>query len=83
MDYDFFQKFIAKYNLEEWDVKQLNEVMRAFFSKQKNKQFKPKKKLYSIRLDEQDMDKLRQIAEKEWLPYQTLISSIIHKYVSN
>lgn len=36
----------------------------------------------NIRLQENDLDGLRLRAEEEGIPYQTLISSILHKYVS-
>jgi predicted DNA binding CopG/RHH family protein len=28
------------------------------------------------------MIKLKSMAEEEWIPYQTLVGSIVHKYVS-
>ncbi len=37
----------------------------------------------NIRLTSHDIEGLRRIAVKEGLPYQTLISSILHKYVSH
>ena len=36
----------------------------------------------NIRLSSKDLGDLQAIAVREGLPYQTLISSIIHKYVS-
>lgn len=36
----------------------------------------------NIRLTHHDVEGLRRIALKEGLPYQTLISSILHKYVT-
>lgn len=36
----------------------------------------------NIRLSGPDLEKLRLIAEEEGLPYQTLVASIIHKYVT-
>ncbi len=41
------------------------------------------KKNISLRLNSQDLDQLKLKAEKEGIPYQTLISSIIHKFVSD
>ncbi|HOQ78744.1 MAG TPA: hypothetical protein PKX34_00570 [Candidatus Absconditabacterales bacterium] len=43
---------------------------------------KPVKKLYSLRLNEEDVNKVKEIAKVKGIPYQTLISSIIHQYVS-
>ena len=42
-----------------------------------------KSKNINIRISEYDLEKLREKSLLEGLPYQTLISSIIHKYVSN
>ena len=36
----------------------------------------------NIRIREQDLDLLKKRAEEEGVPYQTLISSVLHKYVS-
>jgi predicted DNA binding CopG/RHH family protein len=80
MDYQKFQNFIKKYEFDDWDIKFLNDIAKSCILPDKIKP--PKKKLYSIRLNEDDMQKLRQIAKDQWLPYQTLISSIIHKYVT-
>ena len=80
MDYQAFQTFIKKYDFDENDIGFLNEIMKSCIIPMKTE--KQKKKLYSLRLNEDDMIKLKQIAKEQWLPYQTLISSIIHKYVS-
>ena len=37
----------------------------------------------SLRLSEQDLEMTKQRAFKEGMPYQTLISSIVHKYVTD
>ena len=37
----------------------------------------------NIRLSEQDLDRIRTKAEREGVPYQTLISSVLHKYVND
>jgi len=39
--------------------------------------------LYSLRLNVNDLEGIKSIAESEGIPYQTLISSILHKYVNN
>ena len=36
----------------------------------------------NIRVREQDLERLKKRAEEEGVPYQTLISSVLHKYVS-
>ena len=42
-----------------------------------------KNKNINIRLSEADLDRIRVKAEREGLPYQTLISSVLHKYVND
>lgn len=37
----------------------------------------------NIRLSELDLDRIKTRAEREGLPYQTLISSVLHKYVGD
>jgi len=41
-----------------------------------------KTKNINIRISEQDLESLRRSAEQEGIPYQTLISSVLHKYLS-
>lgn len=41
-----------------------------------------KNKRVNIRITERDMTELRKRAVEEGLPYQTLISSILHKYIN-
>lgn len=41
-----------------------------------------KDKRVNIRITSRDLDQLRSIAAEDGIPYQTLISSILHRYVS-
>src|SRR5574340_771697 len=41
------------------------------------------KRNISLRVNSQDLDQLKLKAEKEGVPYQTLISSVIHKFVTD
>ena len=41
------------------------------------------KKNISLRVNSHDLEQLKLKAEKEGLPYQTLLSSIIHKFVTD
>lgn len=41
-----------------------------------------KKKLISIRIQEEDLRLIKMLAKKEGMPYQTLINSILHKAVT-
>lgn len=42
-----------------------------------------KTKNISIRINEQDLQKIKDRSAKEGLPYQTLISSVLHKYITD
>lgn len=37
----------------------------------------------TFRLNDRDLEQLQSIAISEGMPYQTLISSILHKYINN
>lgn len=39
-----------------------------------------KEKRISIRVFARDLERLKEIAEEEGLPYQTLVTSILHKF---
>ena len=41
------------------------------------------KKSISLRLQNNDLERLKRRADQEGLPYQTLLSSIVHKFVSD
>ena len=66
---------------EEWvtipdvreEVKRYKEYAQATFRKDKR---------VNIRISEKDLVKLQSRALQEGLPYQTLISSILHKFIT-
>lgn len=80
MDYESFQKFMQKHDFDENELKMLNEIMKWCIIPQ-NKQ-KTKRKTYSFRLIENDMIKIKSIADIQGIPYQTLVWSIIHQYAN-
>jgi predicted DNA binding CopG/RHH family protein len=41
-----------------------------------------KTKNINIRISEDDLSRLKRKAEEEGMPYQTLISSVLHKYIT-
>ncbi len=45
-------------------------------------QLEKTRKKITIRVQERDLEKLKAMAAKEGMPYQTLINSILHKAVS-
>ncbi len=41
------------------------------------------KKTITLRLNVNDLERIRAMAASEGMPYQTLISSVLHKYINN
>jgi predicted DNA binding CopG/RHH family protein len=41
-----------------------------------------KKKAVTVRLQEQDIQRIKAIAHRKGVPYQTLVSSVIHQYAT-
>ena len=74
-------ELLASYENEEWrslknvkeQVTQYQGYARAFFRKDKR---------VNIRISEKDLLDLQKRALREGIPYQTLISSVLHKFVS-
>jgi predicted DNA binding CopG/RHH family protein len=42
-----------------------------------------KNKAISLRIAEYDLEKLKEKAVSDGIPYQTLINTVLHKYVTN
>ena len=74
-------ELLASYEQDEWQsAKNVNEqkeqyrvYARATFRKDQR---------INIRISEKDLLDLQKRAMREGIPYQTLISSVLHKYVS-
>jgi predicted DNA binding CopG/RHH family protein len=60
-------------NNQKAEIKKLREYARNTLQKDKR---------INIRMSSKDLGQVQVIAAQEGIPYQTLISSIIHKYVS-
>ena len=56
--------------------------MKLKISDSENYQRRIKEKRISIRVFAKDLEKIKIIAEEEGLPYQTLITSILHKFLT-
>jgi predicted DNA binding CopG/RHH family protein len=75
------KNILESYERGEWrpinnrkaEIKKLREYARNTLQKDKR---------INIRMSSKDLDQVQVIAAQEGIPYQTLISSIIHKYVS-
>jgi predicted DNA binding CopG/RHH family protein len=72
---------LGSYERGEWvpvtdpnqEIKKLQQYARNTLQKDKR---------INIRMSSKDLDQVQVIAAQEGIPYQTLVSSIIHKYVS-
>lgn len=72
---------IESYERGEWvgvpdmeaRIAEYQEAARAFFRKDRR---------VNIRMSNRDILALQEIAQEEGIPYQTLMSSILHKYVT-
>ncbi|MBE0430119.1 MAG: antitoxin [Thermoleophilia bacterium] len=75
------KEILESYERDEWkpvkNAKRETEKLRTYA-----RNTLAKDKRINIRMSSKDLDQVRAIAAREGLPYQTLISSIIHKYVS-
>ena len=75
------RNILESYERGEWvpvknpkkEIKRLQQYARNTLQKDKR---------INIRMSSKDLDQVQVIAAQEGIPYQTLVSSIIHKYVS-
>ena len=72
---------LESYERGEWiPVKNPKQEIKKLQQYAKNTLQKDKR--INIRMSSKDLDQVQVIAAQEGIPYQTLISSVIHKYVS-
>jgi len=75
------QRILDSFERGEWvPVKDLSKRKRELIRYARNTLKKDKR--LNIRISERDLDELQKKAVSEGLPYQTFVSSIIHKYVN-
>ncbi len=68
-------------SFEKWEFKTVNNLEEnKKIIKQIFKNNISKRKSINIRLLESDIQKIKVKAIEEWLPYQTLISQVLHKF---
>ena len=74
-------ELLASYETEEWKsakkIKEQKEQYRAYARATLRKD-----KRVNIRISEKDLLALQKRAVRQGIPYQTLISSVLHKYVN-
>jgi len=72
---------LESFERDEWvPVKNKKQELKKLQLYARNTLMKDKR--INIRMSSKDLDQVQTIAAQEGIPYQTLISSIIHKYVS-
>jgi predicted DNA binding CopG/RHH family protein len=73
------KKISDSFNLEEWkSIDNIEEEITK--AKETASRYLHKDARINIRISSSDLERLKQIAAYEGLPYQTLISSVLHKY---
>ncbi|PCH56888.1 MAG: hypothetical protein COC15_02300 [Legionellales bacterium] len=74
-------ELLRSFEEDEWDsVPNLDaEIAKAKYAA---RSFSKKDKRINVRLSSNDLQRLQRIASQEGLPYQTLITSILHKYAA-
>ena len=74
-------ELLASYEAEEWKsakkIKEQKEQYRAYARATLRKD-----KRVNIRISEKDLRDLQKRAVRQGIPYQTLISSVLHKYIN-
>ena len=65
----------------EWKSVRRPQAERGRYQKYAEATFKKGRRI-NIRISAQDLDAIQKRAVEEGLPYQTLISSLLHKYAS-
>jgi len=73
--------FVESFERGEWETVQ-NVVKEAEASREYARNTLKKDKRVNIRLSEKDLEDIRVIAVENGVPYQTLISSVLHKFAS-
>jgi len=74
------QELLEAYEAGEFQS-DLDDKRRNFVAKTAEGAFKKDKRI-NIRISSRDLEALQRRALEEGLPYQSLVSSVLHKYVS-
>jgi predicted DNA binding CopG/RHH family protein len=79
---DKYEEDILKsYENDEWkSVNNINEIKQQYVKYARNT-FQKNKRI-NIRISESDLARLKAKSLEEGIPYQTLVSSLIHKFIT-
>ena len=75
------KKLLTSFEREEWDSDPDIERRRKEMSDYAAETMRKDKRV-NIRISSRDLRQIQRIALREGLPYQTLISSVLHKYIN-
>ena len=79
---DKYEQEIEKsFDSDEWQPAKDSDNLKAVYSRYARNTFKKDKRI-NIRISEKDLLGLKAKSLEEGIPYQTLISSILHKYIT-
>lgn len=78
---DYEKDIIQSYENDEWESVKDLEKEKAKYSKHAKNTFTKNKRI-NIRISERDYVGLKRKSLEEGIPYQTLVASILHKYIS-
>ncbi|MCP4124982.1 MAG: antitoxin [Bacteroidetes bacterium] len=75
------KELLTSYEADEWQSVGNVEVEKQTYSEYATATFKKDRRV-NIRISSKDLEALQKRALEEGLPYQTLIASVLHKFVS-
>ncbi|MGD9915993.1 MAG: CopG family antitoxin [Rhizobiaceae bacterium] len=75
------REIVALSDADGWVSSPDMEADRLFWSKLAKRTLEGKRQRISISIPERDLARLKAKAAEQGMPYQTLINSILHKYV--
>jgi predicted DNA binding CopG/RHH family protein len=75
------KNILETYDADEWQSVDNRKTEMSKYQQYASATFKKDKRV-NIRISTKNLEALQQKALEEGIPYQTLISSVLHKYVS-
>ncbi len=75
------KRLIESYEADEWQTVERLESEKSKYQQYAQATFKKDKRV-NIRISSKNLEALQKKALEEGLPYQTLISSVLHKYIN-
>ena len=75
------KEILESYEADEWQTVDKLEQERSKYQQYASATFKKDKRV-NIRISSKNLEALQKKALEEGIPYQTLISSVLHKYIN-